>query len=94
MLNRLKCVMDTPTTPFSASARGGEWKVTYREPSGTIEFEFELGIGRPIFWVPSEKWWVENAPDWAQGRREEIVERTVQRAFGIEGATLEDCPWR
>lgn len=85
--------MPLPTEPYSASAQGGTWKVTYREPAGTLEFDFELGISKEIFWVPSEAWWVKNAPDWAQGRREEIVERAARSAFGPTGAELCDAPW-
>lgn len=85
--------MTLPTEPYGASAQGGTWKVTYREPAGTLEFDFELGIPKEIFWVPSESWWVQHAPAWAQGRRDEIVERAVRCAFGSGGAVVEEASW-
>lgn len=80
--------MEFPTMPYSARAQGGVWKVFYEEPSGTLELDFELGIDKPILWVPSEAEWQTKMPDWAQGRRDEIVDRALRAAFGSEGAHL------
>lgn len=74
------------TTPYSASAIGGIWKVTYREPSGVLELLFELGIDKPILWVPTEAEWAAEMPAWAQDRRDEIIDRVVECAFGPGGA--------
>jgi hypothetical protein len=84
--------MDLVTTSYSASAVGGAWTVTYREPSGIIELSFELGIAKPILWVPTEEEWEAKMPDWAKGRRDEIIDRVIESAFGFEGVTKDNIP--
>jgi hypothetical protein len=77
------------TAPYSAIAQGGLWTVTYTEPSGSLKLSFELGIDKPILWVPTEERWAAQMPQWAQGRRDEIVERAVRCAFGSNGVILD-----
>lgn len=74
--------MALSTTPYSAHAQGGVWKVTYTEPSGSLQFDFEMGSPRDLLWVPDESSWESRMPEWAQGRRDEILQRIVTTVFG------------
>lgn len=84
--------MELRTSPYSAIAQGGTWKVTYTEPSGSLMLDFEMGVPKAILWVPSEADWVRYKPGWAQGRRLEIVERAARLAFGSDGVELSAAP--
>jgi hypothetical protein len=65
---------------YDIHIQGGLWTVTYTETSGTLQLSFEMGMPHDIVFVPTEEGWKRTMPDWAQGRRDQIIER-VCKAF-------------
>ena len=60
--------------------------IRYSEGGHTISFDREPGgVATPaLVWVPSPKRWRETIPDWANGRRTEILTRLWPHAAGDE----------
>jgi hypothetical protein len=72
---------DRSTTPYSVDICGGVWRITYTEPAGSLALSFELGMPRDILYVPTQERWAATMPDWASGRRDQIITR-IRAAFG------------
>ena len=52
--------------------------ITYSENGRKIIFDVEpMENDKPILYIPSSQRWAVEMPDWAQGRRDEIVERVM-----------------
>ena len=63
---------------YYVSVRGGVWTVEYIEGEKRLLLHFEMGIPTDILYVPSERDWLRDMPDWAKDRREEILVRIRQ----------------
>lgn len=65
-------------------AKKGHHTIEYEElRNGEVErlgMYSEMSVGAPnVVYVPTEKEWKQKMPDWAQGRREEILERVKHK---------------
>ncbi|MCF8062393.1 MAG: ribose 5-phosphate isomerase B [Deltaproteobacteria bacterium] len=63
--------------------------ILYSEGKRTLELTVEPGLKHPtIVHVPSASRWDEEMPDWARGRREEILSRIRPKCVHL------DCEWK
>ncbi len=65
-------------------AKKGRHTIEYEELRNgeveRLEMFSEMSVGAPdVVYVPSEKEWTQKMPDWAQTRREEILERVKSK---------------
>lgn len=65
----------------------------YSEEKGSVEFQIDPGLKGPsIIYVPSPEEWSSKMPDWAQGRREEILSRISSKCKHLSHEFHEDGP--
>jgi hypothetical protein len=76
---------NAPSPDFKIDINGGEWKVTYTEPAGSIELDFELGLPQDIVYIPRD-WW-QTMPDWVRQNKDIVLIR-IDGAFGQRGCVF------
>jgi len=89
-------VASTDATAGSGPAHTEKYDVTisfgyilYMEGKNTLEIKVEPGLKKPsVVRVPSASRWDEEMPEWARGRREEIMERIKPKCVHLK------CEWK
>ena len=63
--------------------------ITYMEGKNSVTFQVDPGLKTPtIIHIPSPENWNSEVPEWAQNRRQEILDRTVPKCSHLK------CEWR